>query len=154
MKPIAYTQLYLHFVFSPKHREALLSKTIQPEVFRFISGILTQKGNMSIIVNGMPDHIHILTGFNHQLAIIALITDIKRSSALFINARKMTPKKFQWQEGYGAFSYGRSQLDLIYNYIKNQDIHHQGISFRHEYTEFLKKFEVPYNEKYLFDFFD
>jgi putative transposase len=154
MKPNVYSEVYLHLVFSPKFRKALIKEEIQPAVFSYISGVITQKGFKSINVNGMPDHIHILTGLNPQIAVTDLVRDVKRSSSLFINENKLVPIKFQWQEGFGVFSYSRSQLGNVFNYIQNQKQHHTKSTFRKEYTGILEKFGVDYNEKFLFEFFD
>ena len=154
MKPGVFTQLYTQLVFAVKYRDRLLTKEIRGEIFSYMSGILTNRKHKSIIINGMSDHVHILFGSNSNDKLSDLVACLKRDSSAFINSKKSLGDKFQWQEGYGAFSYGRSQLDKIYNYILNQEKHHNRRSFRDEYTELLKKFEVEYEEKYLFEFFD
>ena len=154
MKPGVFTQLYTQIVFAVKYRDRLLTKVIRGEVFSYMSGILTNRKHKSIIINGMSDHVHILFGSNPNDKLSDLVACLKRDSSSFINNKKSFGDKFQWQEGYGAFSYGRSQLDIIYNYILNQEKHHNRRSFRDEYTELLNKFEVEYEEKYLFEFFD
>ena len=154
MKPGVFTQLYTHLVFAVKHRDRLLKKEIRPEVFSYISGIITNRKHKSIIVNGVSDHIHILIGLNPNDKISDLVASIKRSSSLYINDRRFFHSKFHWQDGYGAFSYGRSQLDNIYRYIADQENHHKKRTFRQEYLQLLEKFEIEYDEKYLFEFFD
>lgn len=154
MKPGVFTQLYIHLVFAVKYREALLRENQREKIFKYISGIITKQEHKSIIVNGMPDHIHILLGLNPDKTISNIVRDIKRGSSLFINEKGWFPGKFAWQEGYGAFTYGRSQLDDIYNYILNQKIHHRKITFKEEYLSLLKKFEIVYDERYLFEFFE
>lgn len=154
MKPNVYSQVYLHLVFSPKFRKALIKEDIQPAVYSYISGAISNKGFKSINVNGMSDHVHILVGLNPQVAVTDLVRDIKRSSSLYINENKLTSVKFQWQEGYGLFSYSRSHLGNIFNYIQNQKKHHAKSTFRKEYTGMLEKFEVDFDEKYLFEFFE
>lgn len=154
MKPGVFTQLYIHLIFSPKYRDRLLIKEIRSEIFSYISGIITNRKHKSIIINGMPDHIHILIGGNPNDKISDLVGCIKRESSSFINEKNWSQGKFHWQDGYGAFSYGRSQLNDIYNYIANQEIHHKKRTFREEYRALLKKFEIEYDDKYLFDFFD
>jgi REP element-mobilizing transposase RayT len=154
MKPGVFTQLYTHLVFAAKYRERLLTKNIRSEAFSYISGIVTNRKNKSIIVNGMPDHIHILVGLNPDDKISDLVGAIKKNSSLFINEKIFFRGKFHWQDGYGAFSYGRSQLNGIYTYIANQQIHHQSRTFREEYTSLLKKFAIEHDETYLFEFFD
>ncbi len=154
MKPGVFTQLYMQLVFSPKYHERLLKKKIQPEVFSYISGIITNRKHKSIIINGMSDHIHILIGLNPDDKISDLVGTIKKSSSTFINEKDWFRGKFHWQDGYGAFSYGKSQLDDVYNYVKDQEIHHKKSTFREEYIGLLKRFEIEYDEKYLFNFFD
>ncbi len=154
MKPGAFTQLYIHLIFSPRYRERLLYKEIRNEVFSYISGILTNRKHKSIIINGMPDHIHLLYGANPNDSISDLVGCIKRESSTLINSKNWFPGSFHWQDGYGAFSYGRSQLNNIYNYIAKQESHHKKRTFHEEYAEFLQKYEINFEEKYLFEFFD
>ncbi|MHC1704961.1 MAG: IS200/IS605 family transposase [Tenuifilaceae bacterium] len=154
MKPGAFTQLYVQIVFAVKNREAVLTTNIRNRVFEYIGGIITEKKHKSIIVNGVSSHIHILLGLNPSVSISDTVHDIKRSSSLFINSEKLCRGKFAWQEGYGAFTYSRSQLDNVYQYIKNQEVHHKENSFKDEYVQYLKKFEVEYDERFLFDFME
>jgi REP element-mobilizing transposase RayT len=154
MKPAVYSQVYVHLVFSPRGRDACIPEEIQKEVYSYISKIITNKNHKSLNINGMSDHIHILAGLNPSVSISDLVRDIKRSSSLYINVRKLVPKKFQWQEGYGVFSYSRSHLPIISNYIENQKTHHQKRTFKEEYLEFLEKYEVPYEEQFLFQFYE
>ena len=154
MKPGVFTQLYVHLIFSPKYRERLLKPTIRPELFSYISGIITNRKHKTIIINGLEDHIHILLGLNPDDKLSDLVATIKRSSSLFINGKNWFRGKFHWQDGYGAFSYSRSQLEKIYHYIENQEMHHKKRSFREEYIELLNRFGIEYEEKYLFEFFE
>ena len=154
MKPGVFTQLYTHLVFAVKYRERLLLKEIRPEVFSYISGIITNRKHKSIITNGVSDHIHILIGLNPDDTISDLVATIKRSSSTFINQQNWFTGNFHWQDGYGAFSYSRSQLERVYSYIENQEEHHKERSFRHEYIKLLERFKIEYDEKYLFEFFD
>lgn len=154
MKPGTFTQNYVHIIFAVKYREASLHREIRPKVFSYMSGIITSLKHKSIIVNGMPDHVHILLGLNSSVSISDTVHDIKRGSSLFINKEKLCQGKFNWQEGYASFTYSRSQIERVYNYIKCQEIHHTKSNFRTEYIKFLKKFEVAYDERYLFDFWD
>ncbi len=121
---------------------------------KYIAGIIRNKEQKPIIVNGMPDHIHAFIGLKPSMAISDLVRDVKNNSTNFINERKFVPGKFSWQEGYGAFSYAHSQIDTVYKYILNQEQNHQRKTFREEYIEFLRKFEIQYDEKYLFDWID
>ncbi len=154
MKPGVFTQLYVHIVFAVKYRERLLTKEMRDELFKYISGIITNRKHKVIIINGMADHIHILIGLNPNDKISDLVACIKRESSYFINDKKWFRGKFHWQDGYGAFSYGRSQLNDIYKYVANQKAHHKRRTFREEYIELLKRFEIKFEEKYLFDFFE
>jgi REP element-mobilizing transposase RayT len=154
MKPGAYSQLYIHIVFSPKYREALINSQIENLLYPHIGQLLKNKGHKPININGMRDHLHILIGLNPKQAISDLIADIKRSSSLFINDKKIMCGNFAWQDGYGVFSYGRSQLNSIYEYIQDQKNHHQKKTFKEEYMDMLKKFDVDFKEEYLFEFFD
>ena len=124
------------------------------ELHKYISGIITNKGQKSIIVNGVSDHVHIFVGLKPAMAISDLVRDIKNNSSNFINDRKWVKGKFSWQEGYGAFSYAHSQIEHVYQYIANQEEHHKKKTFKEEYLDFLQKFDIEYNEKYLFDWLD
>jgi putative transposase len=146
-----YSQIYIQIVFSVKGRENLIGKKWKYDLNKYIAGIIMGKGQKSIIVNGMPDHIHAFIGLRPAMAISDLARDIKNNSSNFINDNRWVRGKFMWQNGYGAFSYSHSQIEKVYNYIKNQDEHHRRRTFREEYLELLKTFMVEYNEKYLFD---
>jgi len=154
MKPGVFTQLYIHLVFAVKNREAQLEKSIRPRVFEYMSGIITSMGHKSLIVNGVIDHVHILLGLNPLVTISDTVHDVKRSTTLFINKEKLCKGKFAWQEGYGAFTYSRSQIRNVFSYIENQEEHHKKSSFRDEYLAFLRKFEIEFDERFLFEFFD
>jgi putative transposase len=154
MKPNTYTQLYTHLVFSPTNRGALVNKHQRMELWGYIGQTINNLGCKTIIVNGMVDHVHIFVGLNPKISVSDLVRDIKRSSSTWINQQKWVSGHFAWQHGYGAFSYGRSQINDVYKYIENQEEHHRKKSFREEYTDFLKKFDVEFNEMYLFEFFD
>ena len=149
-----FSQMYIQVVFAVKGRENLIGKTWQSDLNKYIAGIIKGKDQKSIIVNGMPDHIHAFIGLRPTMSISDLVRDIKNNSSNFINDNKLVKQKFSWQEGYGAFSYAHSQLDSVYQYILKQEEHHQEKTFKQEYLSFLKKFEVEYNEKYLFDWIE
>lgn len=154
MKPGRFTQLYIQLVIAVKHRNNLLIKEIRPQVFSYIGGIIKDLGHKTIIVNGVSDHVHIFLGLNPNVSISDTVHDIKRSSSIFIKDNKLSNFKFNWQDGYGAFSYSKSHIDNVYKYIQNQEQHHKKEKFRTEYIKFLQKFDIEYDEKYLFDFFD
>ena len=154
MTPGSFTQIYLHFVFAVKFREALLQAKQQKEVFPFIAGLINSMGHKSYAVNGMPDHVHVFMSMSPAKSPAETIKEIKRASSNFINEKKWFPGKFQWQNGYGCFSYGKSQVDTVVIYILNQKEHHRKATFKEEYMAFLQRFEIAYNDRFLFDFFD
>jgi putative transposase len=154
MKPGTFTQLYIHLVFAVKNRETVLSKNIRNRVFEYMSGIANNMKHKSIIINGVTDHVHILLGLNPAISISDTVHDLKRNSSLFINNEKLSIGRFSWQEGYGGFTYSRSQLHDIYHYIEHQEEHHKKKTFQAEYIGFLEKFGIEFDKKYLFDFFD
>lgn len=146
-----YTQLFVHIIFSTKGREKVLSKHFREELFKYISGILKQKNQKPFAVNGTIDHIHILVGMEPNITVSDLVRDIKHSSTNFIKEKKFIKHKFNWQKGFGAFTYSKSQIDSVINYIINQEEHHKQQTFEEEYIKFLKLFEVEYDSKYVFD---
>ncbi|TDG35670.1 IS200/IS605 family transposase [Pedobacter changchengzhani] len=152
--PGTFSQIYIQVVFAVKGRENLIDRRWKDELHKYISGIITNKGQKSIIVNGVSDHIHVFVGLKPSMAISDLVRDIKNNSTNFINDKKLIKGKFSWQEGYGAFSYAHSQIDQVYNYILNQEQHHRGKTFKEEYLEFLTKFDIEFNEEYLFDWIE
>ena len=154
MKPGTFTQMYVQLVFACWNRENVLNKNIRPRLFEYISGIVSSLGHKSIIVNGVSDHIHILYGLNPSKSVSDTVHDIKRSSSLFITTNKLGPGRFSWQEGYGGFTYSRSQIENVYNYIDRQEEHHKKKSFREEYILILEKYEIDYDPKFLFEFYD
>ena len=149
-----YTRLYIQIVFAVQGRQNLIQKSWKTVLNKYISGTITGLGHKSINVNGMPDHIHIFVGLHPSIAISDLVREIKTSSSLFINQNKLVHGKFNWQSGYGAFSYSQSQITQVYDYIANQEIHHKMKTFKDEYLDFLKEFDITYDNKYLFDFID
>jgi len=147
-----YTQLYIHLVFAVWGRYHLISEKHEEEIYKYMSGIIINKGNKIMIVNGMPDHVHILLGLHPSVSVSNLAMEVKKSTSRFINKNRLVRFKFDWQEGYGAFSYSRADVENVYNYIANQKEHHKKKSFREEYLGLLKAYNVDYNEKYLFRF--
>jgi putative transposase len=149
-----FSQIYLHVVFAVKGRQNLIASTWEEELYKYITGIVTNKGQKMLAITGMPDHIHFLIGQKPSCCLSDLVREVKKSSNEFINARKFTAHKFQWQAGYGVFSYNHSSLDSVVKYIHNQKQHHNKQSFKEEYIEFLNKFEIDYDDQYLFDWLD
>jgi putative transposase len=139
-----YSQLYIHIVFAVKGRRNLISINWKDEVYKYITGIVTNKGQKLIAINGMADHIHVLVGFKPDKPISDLVRDIKANSSKFINDKKWINGKFEWQTGFGAFSYSHSQLPNVINYVRNQEMHHKTKTFKEEYIEFLKLFNVDF----------
>ncbi|AQX02616.1 IS200/IS605 family transposase [Elizabethkingia anophelis] len=148
-----YSQMYIQLVFATKFRENLISESIRDEVEKYICGIFNNKGQKVIAIYANPDHIHILFSYKDlKISIPDLVKTVKIESINFINENKLCRGKFLWQEGYGAFSYSKSQIKNVSDYILNQKIHHQKKSFKEEYTELLTQFEIDYKDEYLFDF--
>jgi REP element-mobilizing transposase RayT len=146
-----YSQLYIQIVFAVKNRAALIDANWEERLYQYITGIVQNKGQKMIAINGMPDHIHLFIGMKPSCCLSDLVREIKKSSNEFVNENKLAKGKFNWQEGFGAFSYSHSHIDNVYKYIMNQKQHHKKTTFMGEYIGFLKKFEIQYDEKYLFD---
>jgi REP element-mobilizing transposase RayT len=149
-----YSQVYIQVVFAVKGRQNLIARSWKDELHKYMSGIITQKEQKSIIVNGMPDHIHAFIGLRPSMRISDLVRDIKNNSSKFINDNGFVKGKFSWQEGFGVFSYSHSHIERVYNYILNQEEHHRKKTFKKEYLELLKKFEIEFKEEYVFDFLE
>lgn len=148
-----YSQLYIQIVFAVKGRQNLISKKWKDEMYKYITGIITNQKQKLIAINGMPDHIHILVGIKPNISLSDLVRDIKSSSSKFINEQKWINGKFEWQNGFGAFSYGHSQLTNIIKYIENQEEHHRTKTFKEEYIAFLKLFNIDFKDEYIFEEF-
>jgi REP element-mobilizing transposase RayT len=146
-----YTQIYIQVVFTVQGRQSLIGPERKEELQKYLTGIVTRQGQKLLAVHCMPDHVHILIGLKPNMAISELVGAIKAGSTNHINENRWVVGRFSWQEGFGAFSYSHSQLTPVISYIQNQMEHHTRKSFREEYLEFLDKFEVPYEDRYLFD---
>lgn len=144
-------QLYVQIVFSVKRRESLIPTNHKEEIHKYITGIVKNNKCKMIAINSINDHIHIFVGIHPTISISNLVKDIKTSTTELIKDKKWSKTKFNWQDGYGAFSYSRSHIDKVVKYIKIQEMHHLKISFADEYKGFMKKFGVEYDEKYLLD---
>jgi len=149
-----FSQIYIQTVFAVSGRLSLISQDFREELYKYITGIVRKKDQKLISINGMSDHIHILIGLRPAMALAELVRDVKSDSSEWVNRKKLARGKFGWQEGYGAFSYGHSQLDTIVRYIQNQEKHHRRRSFKNEYLTLLRKFEIEFKEKYVFEFID
>jgi len=147
-----YVQAYFHLVFAVKNRDALIRKSWKEELEKYITGIVQNNKHKLIAIGSMPDHIHIFIGYNLNQTIPDLVETIKTSTDHWIRERRFTTFKFNWQKGYGAFTHSHSQIDSVVRYVLNQEAHHRKKSFREEYLEMLRKFEIAYKDEYLFDF--
>lgn len=149
-----YSQIYIQIVFAVKGRASLISETWDAELYKYITGIVTNKGQKLIAINGVSDHIHILIGMKPSCCLSDLVREIKKSSNEFIKEKEFTKHKFQWQEGFGAFSYSHSALDNVIAYINKQKEHHRKKSFKDEYLEILEKFKIEFKSEYLFEWIE
>lgn len=149
-----FSQIYIQIVFAVKGRDSLIRPEWEEELFKYISGIIRNKEQKMLAINGMPDHIHFLIGMKPSCCLSDLVREVKKASNEFIKEKKFTKNNFQWQEGYGAFSYSHSSLDNVIAYVKNQKEHHKTKSFKDEYVDFLKKFEVDFKNEYLFEWIE
>lgn len=152
--PNTFSQIYLQFVFAVKQRQSLIPAVHKEELQKYITGLVQNRKAKMLAVNCMPDHAHLFVGFKPTIAIADFVKEIKVESNEFINDKKWTLTKFSWQEGYGVFSYSHSHIDNVVKYVLNQEQHHRKKTFRQEYIDFLQKFELPFEERFLFDFFD
>jgi putative transposase len=146
-----YSQIYLHIIFAVKRRQNLIDPSWEDDLFKYISGIIHFKNQKLIAINGSTDHIHILIGIKPACCLSDLVREIKKSSSVFINERNLSRETFHWQNGFGAFSCSHSQLNNVIRYIANQKEHHRTKTTKEEYVELLERFNVDYNERYLFD---
>ncbi len=145
-----YTQIHIQAVFAVQNRESVIRKEWKDELYRYITGIIQNHNHKVLAINGMPDHIHILFGMRPTQSLSDLMQDIKGDSSKWINSKRFVDSKFSWQEGYGAFSYSKSHVDNVIEYIRNQEEHHKKRKFLDEYLDMLRKFEVDFNEAYIF----
>lgn len=149
-----YTQCSFQLVFAVRNRNALIRKEWKDQLEKYISGIIRNNGHKVLAVGTMPDHIHILLGYHLNQLIPDLVEQIKTSSNAWVKENRLSRFRFGWQNGYGGFTYSRSQIDAVIKYILNQEKHHKKELFREEYLRILKKSEIEYKEEYLFEFFD
>jgi putative transposase len=152
--PNTYSQIYLHFVFAVKNREGLIASNNKEELQRYMTALVQNRNSKLLAIHCMPDHTHLFVGIKPTVRISDFIKEIKVESNEFINSKKWIRGRFSWQEGYGVFSYSNSQVDSVVKYVLNQEEHHQKKTFKQEYHELLKEFEIPFEEKYLFEFMD
>lgn len=148
----SYRKIYLHLIFAVKHRQAILDKSWRQELFKYIAGIINKKGHYSLAVNGYNDHVHIFFDYKGHELIEELVREIKKSSSHFIKSKNLSPFKFEWQSGYGVFSHGYREKGIIIDYVMKQEEHHGKKTFRQEYLQFLKSYEIDFKAEYVFDF--
>jgi len=149
-----YTQLYTQYVFSVKGRENLINEQFRDELEKVMCGIITNNKCKTYAIYSNPDHTHIFNGMHPTISPSKLMEQVKSGSSNWLNNKKYIPGKFAWQDGYGAFTYSKSQIDQVVKYVLNQPEHHKKQSFKDEYLSFLKKFAVDYDPKYLFEWYD
>jgi putative transposase len=149
-----FTQIYIHSVFTVKNRDCIIRPNWEEELYKYITGIVQNNGHKLLAINGMPDHIHTFINMQPVQSVSELMQKMKANSSKWINQNKLVMGKFTWQEGFGASSYSKSQIDNVIKYIMNQKEHHRKESFRVEYLKILHQFDIDYDNKYLFDFFD
>jgi len=149
-----YTQFYVQIVFAVNGRENLIPKAHKEDVHRYMTGVIQKRKHKLLAINCMPDHVHIFIGYHPTQTIPDLVSEIKTASTKYIKKQPWMPFAFSWQVGYAAFSYSRSHIDAVVKYILNQEEHHKKRAFREEYLDMLQKFDVDFNEQYLFEFYD
>ena len=149
-----FSQIYLQFVFAVKNRQHLIPKEHKEELHKYFTGLVTKRNAKMLAVHCMPDHAHLFVGFRRNILISDFVKEIKVETNEFINSKRWGNGKFNWQEGYGVFSYSHSHIDSVIRYIMNQELKHERINFKEEYHQFLKKFHISFDDKYLFQFFE
>ena len=149
-----YSQIYIQIVFAVKGRDNLIKSNWEDKLYKYITGIVQNKGQKMLAINGMPDHIHIFIGMRPSCCLSDLVREIKKSSNQYVNDLKLTPYPFKWQTGFGAFSYNHSQISNVIRYVMNQKEHHRKKTFHEEYVSFLNEFEISFEDKYLFEWIE
>ncbi len=148
--PNTYTQIHVQLVFAVRFRQALITKEYKSDLFKYMTGIIQHYEHKVLAINGVPDHIHILIGQRPTQALSELVQKVKANSSKWINEQRFVPGRFEWQSGFGAFSYSKSQVETVINYIRNQEEHHKHVRFLDEYQSFLNDFEIDYDGQYIF----
>lgn len=152
--PGTFSQIYIQVVFAVKNRDALINSEWEERLYQYITGIVRGKEQKMLAINGTHNHIHFFIGMKPSCCLSDLVREVKKSSNDFIKENRLSKFKFNWQEGFGAFSYSHSQIDNVIKYVMNQKEHHRKITFKEEYIDFLQKFEIEHDEKYLFEWID
>lgn len=146
-----FSQIYIQIVFAVHGRNSIIKVEWEEELYKYITGIVQNKGQKMLAINGSFDHIHLFIGMKPSCRLSDLVREVKKSSNVFINEKRFSRYKFEWQEGYGSFSYSHSAIGNVVKYIMNQKAHHKKRTFKEEYIDLLKKFEIDYKEEYLFE---
>lgn len=146
-------QMYIQTVFAVKNRQALISQNWEEELYKYTTGVIQNRGHKMLAIGGMPDHVHIFIGLKPAEALSDLVREVKKATQAFITEKNFTPYQFNWQLGYGAFSYSRSHMDRVCKYVLNQKEHHRKRTFEEEFMKMLQQFEIEIGKKQLFDFF-
>lgn len=149
-----FSQIYIQIIFAVKGRHSLIHPLWEEELYKYITGIIQNKNQKVLAINGMPNHIHILIGLKPSCRLSDLVREVKKSSNKFIQEKRFVKSRFEWQEGYGAFSYSRSSLNNVIKYIDNQKEHHRKRTFKEEYIGFLRKFQIEFKKEYLFEWLE
>ena len=149
-----FSQIYLQFVFAVRNRQYLIPKENKEELHKYFTGLVKNRNAKMLAVHSMPDHTHLFVGFKPNILISNFVKEIKVDTNEFINSKRWVKGKFNWQEGYGVFSYSHSHIDKVIKYIQNQEIKHKISGFKEEYLQLLNRFQISFDEKYLFDFFE
>jgi REP element-mobilizing transposase RayT len=145
-----YTQIHIQAVFAVKYRAGIITNEWSPELYKYIAGIIQANNHKLLAINGMPDHVHVFFGMRPTQSLSDLMQDIKGSSSKWINEKRFTKIRFEWQQGYGAFSYSKSEVPRIIHYITNQENHHRKKTFLEEYVSMLDEFGIKYDHRYVF----
>lgn len=145
-----YHQIYIHVVFAVKYRQAMIERAWKKKLFGVIGNLINETKCKTLIVNGVEDHVHCLIGLKPAVSVSELMKSVKAKSSKYVNDHDLTPTRFEWQVGYGVFSYNQSQVDNVYKYIQNQEEHHKRKTFRDEYREFLEEHKINYEDQYIF----
>ncbi|WP_416376047.1 IS200/IS605 family transposase [Roseivirga sp.] len=146
--------MYIQVVFAVSGRQSLILRTWEDDLYKYITGIVQNKEQKMLAINGMPDHIHFLIGMTPSCCLSDLVREVKKASNKWINEQGLVKGQFKWQSGFGAFSYSHNALDKVIAYIMNQKDHHRKKTFREEYIEFLNKYKIEFKDEYLFDWLD
>lgn len=145
-----YHQIYIQTVFAVKFRQGLILPEFRQELFGYIGQTIGNLGHKTLIVNGVADHVHCFFGMNPEQSLSNLMREVKANASGWVNKKKFLSHRFEWQKGFGAFSYAKSQVNAVFKYIQNQEEHHKSRTFRAEYIDILQKFEIDHNEKFIF----